>query len=114
MAAACCSPLTSQVLRVASHKLGVWAGGHGAGESVPLIRKNWTACAQATSQAGGAPSQAGGGPRALCLLEHASWATLGGALRAGRLPTLAHLIRDPVEVCVSGYQVRAHANHEPG
>ena len=44
----------------------------------------------------------GRGRRVVCLLEHARWAQLSSYVRRGL--QYIHLIRDPLEVCVSGYQ----------
>ena len=47
------------------------------------------------------------GGRAVCLLEHARWSQLRGALGSGL--EYIHMVRDPLEVCVSGYQYHLNA-----
>lgn len=103
--------LMGQVLRTATHKLDQWLGDLREAEAararnssssssssaaataslaaVPLVRRNWSQCV----------AHANRGERAICLMEHAKWSDLGSALRLG--VRLVHLIRDPVETCVS-------------
>ena len=111
--------LMGQVLRTATHRLGAWMLGPNASDTAPagtsllagdvdvdgstgtaspvlLIRRNWSTCVDHAARGG----------RAVCLLEHARWATLGPAIAAG--VRFVHMIRDPLEVCVSGYQCTRH------
>ena len=61
-------------------------------KKVELIRRSWTQCVDSAAKGG----------RAVCLLEHARWPQLGTYIRRGL--RYVHMIRDPVEICVSGYQ----------
>ena len=65
---------------------------HPAQSPPELIRRNWTACVHAARRGG----------RVVCLLEHARWRPLHWYLERGL--AFIHMVRDPIEVCVSGYQ----------
>eukprot|EP00966_Prymnesium_polylepis_P189509 4391173-Prymnesium_polylepis.1 len=84
-----------QVIRTAAHRFEQLAG-----SALPLLRRNWTECERYA--AGGAP--------AVCLVEHARWETLRPAIEGGL--QLVHMLRDPVEVCVSGYQYHRVTSEE--
>jgi hypothetical protein len=117
--------LIGQVLRMATQKLGAMLAdlmstgasersrnstGGGGGEmlsplaaaravqdatalaTVPFVRRNWSECV----------AHAKRGKRAICQVEHARWADLEEALRLGM--HFVHLIRDPLETCISAYQ----------
>ena len=82
--------LMGQVLRTAAHKLEALTG-----VPTPLLRAptNFSSCAEHVASR----------RRAICLEEHVTMLEVGADVRSGKLP-LVHLIRDPLEICVSGYQ----------